>query len=219
MVKWTKEKINSLFEQYDKRMKNVREIKRIQNSKKEYYGRISSLLKNLKKEFVFLKEARKILQSLPVIRKKLKQIAIAGFPNAGKSTLVGKLSGSKPEVAAYAFTTKKTMIGYIEKDGKKIIQLLDTPGTLNRFNKMNFIEQQAYFVMKLVADKIIYIFDLTEQYALEEQIKLYKRIKEFKKPVIIYVSKTDIISKKKVEEFSKKFKVIVDYKELKKSIL
>ena len=105
------------------------------------------------------------------------------------------------------------MIGYIEN-----IQLLDTPGTLNRFNKMNDIEQQAYLVMKLVAEKIIYIFDLTEPYPLKDQIKLYERIKELGKPVIIYLSKTDILDKKKVNEFKKKYEA-VDINGLKKKLI
>jgi GTP1/Obg family GTP-binding protein len=82
---------------------------------------------------------------------------------------------------------------------------------------MNKIEQEAYLALKYVADKIIYIFDLTEPYPIEDQIKLYNRLKELNKPIIIYLSKTDILEKEKIEEFSKKFKV-VDLEELKKII-
>jgi len=217
-VSWTKNKINALFKQYEDMIKKSKELKYIKKHKTDFYGRASSLLKHLKSDFIFLKEARGVLQSFPVIKTRLKQMAIAGFPNVGKTTLLGKLSKSKPEVAGYAFTTKKTMIGYIEEDGKKKVQLLDTPGTLNRLNKMNYIEQQAYFVMKMVADKIIYVFDLTEPYPIEDQIKLFERVKEFNKPVIIYLSKTDILDKEKVSEFKKKYECVDDFKELKKII-
>lgn len=218
-IMWTSKKVDSLFRKYNELIKKAKEISHIQNCKKEFYGRVSSLIKNLKKDFEFLKEARKILQSFPVIKTRLKQVAIAGFPNVGKSTLLGKLSSSKPEVAAYPFTTRKTMVGYIEKDGKKIIQLLDTPGTLNRFNKMNYIEQQAYFVMKMIADKIIYVFDLTGIYPLTDQEMLYGRIKEFGKPVLVYLSKTDILDKEKIKEFSEGHEVIADAEELKKKLI
>ena len=62
-------------------------------------------------------------------------------------------------------------MGYLVKDKKKV-QLIDTPGTLKRFDKMNVIEQRAHLAMKYCADMIIYIFDLTEPYPIEEQRKL-----------------------------------------------
>lgn len=215
-VNWSRARIDDIFKQYNKELRSAKEIKEIYKLKKAFYGRISSIMEN--PDYKFLIKARITLQSFPTIRKKLKQIAIAGFPNVGKSTLLSKISKSKPAIAAYPFTTKKTMIGYIEKDNKKIIQLLDTPGTLNRFNKMNYIEQQAFLIMKLVADKIIYIFDLTEPYPLKDQEKLLKRLKELKKPIIIYLSKTDILEKEKIEEFKKRYKAITNIKELKKLI-
>ena len=211
-IKLTKEKISEIFKLHNSKLKSAKEIKDINKLKKSFYGRLSSILKN--PDYKFLENARKLLQSFPTIKQKYKQIAIAGFPNVGKSTLLSKLTSSKPEIAAYAFTTKRIMIGYIEN-----IQLLDTPGTLNRFNKMNSIEQQAYLVMKIVAEKIIYVFDLTEQYPLKDQIKLYERVKGFNKPIIVYLSKTDILDKEKVNEFKKKYKAIDDIKELNKKLI
>ena len=83
---------------------------------------------------------------------------------------------------------------------------------------MNSIEKQAFLVMKIVAKKIIYIFDLTEPYPLKDQIVLYEKVKAFGKPVIIYLSKTDILDKEKVAAFSKKYKVVSDAKALKKEL-
>jgi nucleolar GTP-binding protein len=210
-IKLTKTKINEVFKKDNQKLKKTDNIKNIHTIKNGFYGRVSSLLKNI--DYRFLQKTRKILQSFPSIKSKYKQIAIAGFPNVGKSTLLSKLSGSKPEIAVYAFTTKGIMIGYLDN-----IQLLDTPGTLNRFNKMNSIEQQAHLVMKLVAKEIIYIFDLTETYPLKDQIRLYERLKELNKPIIIYLSKTDIIDKKKIDNFKKKYKVIDNINDLKKKL-
>lgn len=218
-VKWVKGKISLLFKQHSSKMRITKSVSQIRMVRTEFYGRVSSLMKHLNKDFTFLREAREVIQSLPVIRERLKKAAIAGFPNVGKSTLVGKLSKSHPEVDSYPFTTKRIMIGYIEKDGKKAVQLLDTPGTLNRINKMNFIEQQAYFTMKYAADVIVFVFDLTEEYSIEEQEKLLERIKKFEKPIIIYLSKTDIIESEKVEEFKKRYDVITDSESLKEILL
>ena len=198
-VQWIKTRINSFFQEHQRGLKIAKGMADINKVKRSYYGRVSSVVKKI--DFKFLKDARLKLQSFPVIKTRYNQIAIAGFPNVGKSTLLSKLSGSTPEIAAYAFTTKGIMIGYHED-----VQFLDTPGTLNRLNKMNDIEQQAFLAMKMVAEKIIYVFDLSEPYPIEDQVKLYERIKKFKKPIVIYLSKTDVLPKEKVEEFSKKYK-------------
>jgi nucleolar GTP-binding protein len=212
-IYWIKNKVKDFSKIYKSKISKSHDLAFFHRIKKEFYGRISSLFKRAKDNFIFLENTRKTLRQFPVIKTKLKTIAIAGFPNVGKSTLLGKLSSSKPEVAAYAFTTKGIMIGYCDK-----IQLLDTPGTLNRLDKMNMIEKQAWLALKYLAEKIIYVFDLTEPFPLLDQEKLYKKIKQFEKPVIIYLSKTDILEKEKIDKFKKKYKIVTDINELKKLI-
>jgi nucleolar GTP-binding protein len=83
-------------------------------------------------------------------------VAIAGFPNVGKSTLLNRLTGATAETNAYAFTTKSLNMGAIEYR-HNTIQFIDTPGTLARPEKMNDIERQAYLAMKYAAHLIIYV--------------------------------------------------------------
>ncbi len=65
----------------------------------------------------------------------LRKIADAGFvgyPNAGKSTLLGKLSAAKPKVAAYPFTTLHPMVGIMEFPGTyQRASLADIPGLID----------------------------------------------------------------------------------------
>jgi len=218
-IRFVTKKITEIYSFCLRKIKSSPDISSINRPKSEFYGRISSLVDSLAKELVFLEKSRKIIQSFPTIKDDMEKIAIAGFPNVGKSTLLSRLSSAKPEIAEYAFTTKKILIGYLEKNGKNVIQLLDTPGTLNRQDKMNLVEKQAHLAMKLVADRIIYIFDLTEPYPLDDQIKLYEHIKKFDKPLMLYLSKTDILDKSKISEFRKRFKEsITDVDELKSKL-
>ena len=201
-VRWARVKINNLFKEMNALMKKAEESNQLRQLRRSFYGRVVSILEQIDGKLKFLEEARKRFKRFPAV-KELPTVAITGFPNVGKSTLLGKLSKSKPKVAAYPFTTKGIMVGYLVSDEKKI-QVLDTPGTLNRPNKMNEIEKYAWLAMKYAADEIIYIFDPTEQYPFDEQVKLYFRIKELGKKMVVYVSKCDLISREEKEEFVKK---------------
>ena len=159
------------------------------------------------------------MKAYPIIKTSLFTVAITGFPNIGKTTLLYKLTGSKPEIKSYAFTTKTINLGYFSHNNAKI-QVIDTPGTLNRFDKMNNIEKQAFLAMKYCTQLIVYVFDLTEPYPLDKQIELYEKIKLLSLPVIVYLSKTDIIDKKIIQEFKEKYREAkTNVIELKQSIL
>lgn len=223
-LNWGVKKINDFYRIYSSKIRQCKELTKINQYRREFNGRVGSVFKQIRKNLDLLREVRKILVTLPVIKEKYKQVAICGFPNVGKTTLLSKLSKSKPEINEYAFTTKNVNVGYYvgKVKGKEVkIQLLDTPGTLNRYDKMNYIEKQAYLAVKYCADLLVYVFDLTEPYSIKKQLKLYKELKRYRKPMIVYLSKVDILDKSKVEEFivSNKNIKVYGFKELKKELL
>lgn len=147
----------------------------------------------------------------------LKLIAFAGlvgFPNAGKSTLISKISGAKPKIANYPFTTLYPNLGVIYKDYNSLV-IADIPGIIEGAHNgegmglefLKHIERTKLLIF------LIDISDYSEHEPKQAFITLLSELEQYskkllKKDMIVVGNKSDIAknSKDKISELKKEVK-------------
>ena len=212
-LKWASDQIRLLSRETSKNIKMARSESSVTKYRDAFYGRVSSVMKRIRNDLALLERVRKIMKGFPAVKENLYTVAIVGFPNVGKSTLLSSITESKVEINSYAFTTKSLLMGYM-KNGNEKVQFIDTPGTLNRDDKKNMIEKQADLAMKYVADLLVYVFDPTEYYTIEKQEKLLKNVSKIGKDILLYMSKTDIADPDIIDSIAIKHPEIIRDKDL-----
>ncbi|CAD6886178.1 unnamed protein product [Tilletia laevis] len=119
------------------------------------------------------------------------RVALIGFPSVGKSTLLGKVTNTVSEAAAYEFTTLTAIPGVIEYEGSRI-QLLDLPGIIEGASQGKGRGRQVVSAAK-TADLILMMLDATK--SAQQRPLLEKELEEV--GIRLNRAKPDITVKRK----------------------
>jgi GTP-binding protein len=153
-------------------------------------------------------EARDVILDLKLIA----DVGIVGFPNAGKSTLISKISSAKPRIASYPFTTKDPVLGVVNVDDSSFT-VVDIPGLIQGAHDGRGLGDK--FLRHVERTRIlVHIIDmagidgrdpLADFETINKELSFYSN-EVAKKPQILVANKIDLEqSKENVKRFKERF--------------
>ncbi|MDR1523567.1 MAG: GTPase ObgE [Endomicrobium sp.] len=144
-------------------------------------------------------------------------VGFVGFPNAGKSTLLSKISAARPKIADYPFTTLSPNLGVVDYKGKNFVAA-DIPGIIEGAHEGKGLGLE--FLRHIRRTKVLlHIVDVsgfddkdpyTSYKIINNELKKYSKY-ILKKQVIVVLNKIDLPS---VDKHIKKFKKNLKNKKL-----
>ena len=138
----------------------------------------------------------------------LADLGLVGFPNAGKSSLLRKISAAKPKVADYPFTTLEPKLGVVRANDDEVV-VADIPGLLSGAHKGNGLGFQ--FLKHIERCKsIIHLIDVTNEDIFSEYKTICGELDKYdqsikKKKKIIALNKCDLITDTQIKKIKKNF--------------
>ncbi|MBL8934757.1 MAG: GTPase ObgE [Archangium sp.] len=132
--------------------------------------------------------------------KLLADVGIVGFPNAGKSTLISRVSRAKPKVADYPFTTLVPNLGVVPYKDKKSFVMADIPGLIEGASEgaglghqfLRHVERCRVLVHLVDLSSVIEERDPMKDFdAINAELKKYSATLAGK-PMIVVANKLDL---------------------------
>ena len=126
-------------------------------------------------------------------------VGIIGKPNAGKSTLLSKISGATPKIADYPFTTLHPILGVICQFDDELV-LADIPGLITGAHEGKGLGDQ--FLAHIERCRVLlHVLDSSEENIIDNYITIHNELKKYGKKLnekkeIIALSKVDLMSEK-----------------------
>ena len=145
----------------------------------------------------------------------LADAGLVGFPNAGKSSLLRKISAAKPKVADYPFTTLDPKLGVVRKGDEEIV-VADIPGLIEDahvgsglgFKFLKHIER---------CHSLIHVIDITNEDLVRSYNTIINELKSYdedlvNKNKIIVLNKCDLLKKEEVDKIKIDFENFINLK-------
>ncbi|HET6881421.1 MAG TPA: GTPase ObgE [Pirellulales bacterium] len=140
-------------------------------------------------------EMRQLILELKVIA----DVGLIGKPNAGKSTLLSRLSRARPEIADYPFTTKYPNLGLVQLSFERSFVLADIPGLIEGAHAglglghefLRHIERAGILVHLVEPEPADGSDPIANYHVIREELRLHNAAL-LERPEIVVVSKAEL---------------------------
>jgi len=129
--------------------------------------------------------------------KLLADVALVGFPNAGKSTLISRLSAARPKIGDYPFTTLEPNLGVVQA-GDRTFVLADIPGLIEGAHEGHGLGMQflRHIERTRLLVQLVDVSDVTARDPAHDFDVILDELEQFNegvaaKPMIVVASKID----------------------------
>ena len=142
--------------------------------------------------------------------KLLADVGLVGYPNAGKSTLISRISAARPKIADYPFTTLEPQLGVVSLDTDKSFVVADIPGLIEGAHLGHGLGIQ--FLKHIERTRLLlHLIDVSsasDRDPVDEFHTINSELAEHNpdlpgKPKIIVATKMDIADPKKVQKLAR----------------
>ena len=139
------------------------------------------------------------VRSLQLELKLIADVGLVGFPNAGKSTLISRISAARPKIADYPFTTLEPHLGVVAYGDEGSFVVADIPGLIEGAHEGTGLGLE--FLRHVERTKLIaHVIDVSstgrdpidDYLTISRELELYKT-ELTEKPKIIVASKMDAV--------------------------
>ncbi len=145
--------------------------------------------------------------------KLMADVGLVGYPNAGKSTFLSRVSAAKPKIADYPFTTLVPNLGVVKAKGDRTFVIADIPGLIEGASEgvglgirfLKHIERTALFL------HIVDFFDEADGGPYERFVKVEKELLAYDptlkdRPALLAANKMDLPeAREQLKTLTKKF--------------
>src|SRR5665213_2605178 len=134
-------------------------------------------------------------------------VALVGIPNAGKSTLLNALVGTKVSIVTHKAQTTRAQIRGVVTDGPTQVVFIDTPGIFAPKRRLDRAMVQSAWTGAGDADMVALILDVEKGITAEVE-SLLQGLENIRHPKILVMNKIDLLKHEKLlalsEELNKR---------------